>query len=521
MNTQIIVNKQVHESRIAILEDGKMVELLVERPDQRRMVGDVYKGKVERVLPGIQSAFINIGIEKRAFLHISDVARYDPFADVETEEDDDSLGRGRSRKRSSPKHDNIKEWLKAGDEILVQITKEPMGAKGPRCTTEISLAGRFLVLMPGQKHTGVSRKIRSQRERHRIRKIIRDLQPEGTGLIGRSVAEGQSREILQRDLEYLVKDLEKIKQKSEVFEAPALMHRDTGMAPAMVRDLFSMDMKEFVVDSKTEYEKIKSYTHKVVPSLEDRIKLYRGNKPIFDAYDVEPQIENMLKRKIWLKKGSQIVIDNTEALISIDVNSGRNVGKGKTYEENLLSVNLAAVDEIARQIRLRDLGGIIVIDFIDMEIEKNRQTLIDAFRKAMSEDRARHKILDVNEFGLVILTRQRVQQSVVERISDTCPVCAGLGVVFSAVTIIARIERWLMRAASSKTKSFLIVAHPIVAGELFAEGAERIKELEDAYKVRLECLADPVLAPDDFVILDADTGEEMTDEFTAGANDMA
>ncbi len=521
MNTQVIVNKQVHESRIAILEDGKMVELLVERPDQRRMVGDIYKGKVERVLPGIQSAFINIGIEKRAFLHISDVARYDPFADTETEDEDEGQQRGRSRRRSSYKNDNIKEWLNPGDEILVQITKEPMGAKGPRCTTEISLAGRFLVLMPGQKHVGVSRKIKSQRDRFRIRKIIRDMQPEGAGLIGRSVAEGQDKETLERDLEYLVKDWEKIKQKTEAFEAPALIYRDTGMAAAMVRDLFSMDMREFVVDSKTEYDKIKAYAHKVVPNLEERIKLYRGKKPIFDAYDVEPQIENMLKRKIWLKKGAYIVIDNTEALISIDVNSGRNVGKGHSYEDNLLQVNLAAVDEIARQIRLRDLGGIIVIDFIDMEYERNRQILVDTFRKAMAEDRAKHKILDVNDFGLIILTRQRVQQSVIERISDTCPTCGGLGVVFSAVTIIARIERWLMRAASSSTKSFLIVAHPVVAGELFAERAERLKELETAYHVRLECFADPVLVPDDFIILDADTGEEMTDEFTAGSSDMA
>ncbi|MCK5833473.1 Rne/Rng family ribonuclease [bacterium] len=521
MNTQIIVNKQVHESRIAILEDGKLVELLVERPDQRRMVGNIYKGKVERVLPGIQSAFINIGMEKRAFLHISDVARYDPFSDSEIEEEEDSQQRVRPRKRSQFKNDNIKEWLTAGDEILVQITKEPMGAKGPRCTTEISLAGRFLVLMPGQKHVGVSRKIRSQRDRYRIRKIIRDMKPEGAGLIGRSVAEGQDKKALARDLEYLVKDLDKIKQKTEVFEAPALMYRDTGMAAGMVRDLFSMDMNEFVVDSKTEYEKIKAYTQKVVPSLKDRIKLYRGKKPIFDAFDVETQIENMLKRKIWVRKGAYIVIDNTEALISIDVNSGRNVGKGKTYEDNLLQVNLAAVDEIARQIRLRDLGGIIVIDFIDMEYEKNRQTLIDTFRKAMSDDRARHKILDVNDFGLVILTRQRVQQSVVERISDTCPTCGGLGVVFSAVTIIARIERWLMRAVSSRTKNFIIIVHPVVAGELFAEKAERLKELEAAYKVRLECFADPVLSPDDYIILDADTGEEMTDEFTGNTNGMA
>ena len=514
MKTQIIVNKQVHESRIAILEDGKMVELLVERPDQRRMVGNIYKGKVERVLPGIQAAFIDIGMEKRAFLHISDVARYDPFSDSETDEEEEHQHHERPRRRNSHRMDNIREWLKKGDEILVQITKEPMGTKGPRCTTEISLAGRFLVMMPGQKHIGVSRKIRSQRERFRVRKIVREMKPDGIGLIGRSVAEGQKRETLERDLKYLLRDWDTIHKKAEALDAPALLYRDMGMAAAMVRDLFSMDMKEIILDSKSEYDKLKKYAHDVVPNLANRIRLYTNPEPIFDAYNVEPQIENMLKRKIWVEKGAYIVIDNTEALISIDVNSGRNVGKGKSYEENLLEVNLAAAEEIAVQLRLRDLGGIIVIDFIDMEIERNRQKLMDTFRRAMSEDRARHKILDVNDFGLIILTRQRVRQSVMERISDTCPTCGGLGLVFSPVTIIARIERWLMRAASSKTKSFLIIAHPFVAGELIAERGERLKELEDTYHVRLECFADPVLGPDDFAILDADTGDEMTDEFT-------
>ncbi len=515
MKTQIIVNKQLHESRIAILEGGKMVELLVERPDQRRMIGNIYKGKVERVLPGIQAAFINIGMEKRAFLHISDVARYNPFADSETDEDDASNTRpqGRSRRRNSHRSDNISEWLNNGNEIMVQITKEPMGTKGPRCTTEISLPGRYLVMMPGQNHIGVSRKIKSTRERDRIRRIIREMKTEGDGLIVRSVSEGQKKDVLKRDLDYLMKDWDHIKKKADALDAPTLLYRDMGMVAAMVRDLFSMEMDEIILDSKSEFDKLKKYTHDVVPNLENRVRLYNRQKPIFDEYEIETQIENMLKRKIWVKKGAYIVIDNTEALVTIDVNSGRNVGKGKTYEENLLQVNLASAEEIAVQLRLRDLGGIIVIDFIDMEIEKNRRTLMEEFRNAMFEDRAKHKILDVNEFGLVIMTRQRVRQSVMERISDPCPTCGGVGLVFSPVTIITRIERWLMRAASSRTKSFIIVTHPLVVEEFTAGNSERLKGLEDAYKVRLECFADSVFGPDEFSILAADTGEEMTDDF--------
>jgi len=514
MKTQVIVNVQVHESRIAILEDGKLVELLVERPDQRRLVGNIYKGKVERVLPGIQAAFVNIGMEKRAFLHISDVARFDPFADTETDEETNNH-RGRGGRRRNSSHYNIGECFKQGQDILVQITKEPMGTKGPRCTTEISLAGRFLVLMPGQKHVGVSRKIKSDKERHRIRGIAHKIKPEGFGLISRSAAEKQNYKSLQRDLSYLINDWEDIKKKAEVLDAPALLYRDIGMIPAMVRDLFSQDMNEFVLDSKTDYDRTKKYVKNVVPNLVDRVKLYNKPTPIFDAFDVESQIENMLKRKIWLKKGSSIVIDNTEALISIDVNSGGNTGRGKTYEETLLQVNLAAVDEIARQLRLRDMGGIIVIDFIDMEIEKNRQNLMDSFKEAMRGDRARYRILPMNEFGMIILTRQRVRQSIIERISDPCPICLGLGTVFSAVTVIARIERWLMRAAKRKKREFLLIAHPIVASELMAEDSERLKELELSYKVRIECLADPTVNPDEYSVLDANTGEEITADFTA------
>jgi len=514
MKTQIIVNVQVHESRIAILEDGKLVELRIERPDQLRTVGNIYKGKVERVIPGIQAAFINIGSERRAFLHISDVARFNPFAGSEVDDEEEKQSpRGRGGRGNQSKSSDIRDWCKSGESILVQITKEPMGSKGPRCTTEITLAGRYLILMPGQKHVGVSRKIKSDEERARIRKIIREVKPEGIGLIGRSASEGQSKKVLKRDLDFLLKDWEDIKKKAEVLDAPTLLYRDIGMIASITRDLFSSDMDEFILDSKHEYDRIRKYSQKVVPHLADRIKLYKDSTPIFDAYDIEPQIDNMLKCKIGLKKGASIVIDNTEALTAIDVNSGGNVGKGSSYENTLLEVNLAAADEIAQQLRLRDIGGIIVIDFIDMEIEKNRQKLMEAFRKAMSDDRARFRILPLNEFGMIILTREHVRQSVIERISDPCPTCKGLGVVFSPVTVVARLERWLMRASDSKKRNFLVVTHPLVAEELLAQGGERLAELENVYRVRLECFADATVKPDDFSVLDADTGEELTEDF--------
>ncbi len=511
MNTQILVNAQVHESRIAILENGKLVELIIERPDQRRMVGNIYKGKVERVLPGIQAAFINFGMEKRAFLHVSDVAGYDPYADAETDEDE-SGGQKKQRRRFVP---DIRREIKNDEDILIQITKEPMGTKGPRCTTELSLPGRYLVYIPGQSHFGVSRKIKSRKERGRVRSIIKKIKPDDAGLIGRSACEGKSEADLKRDLEYLIKESEDIRKKAEVLDAPVLLYRDQGMIAAMVRDLFSSDMSEFILDSKPEFDKIREYAKKTVPNLVDRIKLYKGDTPIFDAYDVEQQISNMLKRKIWIKKGSSIVIDNTEALTAIDVNSGKNTGKGKSYEDTLLQVNLAAAEEISRQLRLRDLGGIIAIDFIDMEIEENRKKLQDAFDSAMADDRARHKILPINEFGMIMMTRQRVRQSVIERISDPCPTCEGLGMVFSPVTVIAKLERWLMRASyKGEKKRFLVITHPLVAGELTAEGNERLHELENFYHVRLECFPDPTTDPDEFFVLDADTGEGITEDFS-------
>ncbi len=512
MNTQIIVNAQVHESRIAILENGKLVELIVERPDQRRMVGNIFKGKVERVLSGIQAAFINIGMEKRTFLHVSDVAGYDPYADTETDEDE-SGGRKGHRRRYIP---DIRKEIKSGKDILVQITKEPMGTKGPRGTTEISIPGRYLVYIPGQSHYGVSRKIKSRKERGRIRSIIKKIKPESAGIIARSACEGKSKETIERDLEYLVKESEEIRKKAEVLDAPVMLYRDQGMIAAMVRDLFSSDMSEFILDSKNEYDKIREYAKKTVPNLVDRIKLYKESTPIFDAFDIEPQISNMLNRKIWVKKGSSIVIDNTEALTAIDVNSGRNIGRGKSYEDTLLQVNLSAAEEIARQLRLRDLGGIIAIDFIDMEVEENRKKLQNAFEEAMADDRARYKILPINDFGMIIMTRQRVRQSIIERISDACPTCGGLGTVFSPVTVIAKLERWLMRAASNIIKKqFLVIAHPLVAEELSAEGSERLHELENFYEVRLECFPDPTVRPDEFFVLDADTGEGLTEEYAS------
>lgn len=511
MKTQIIVNAQVHESRIAILENGKLVELIVERPDQRRMVGNIYKGKVERVLSGIQAAFINIGMEKRAFLHVSDVAGYDPYTDTDT--DIDNGGKKGGRKRYIP---DIRKEIKANEDILIQITKEPMGTKGPRGTTELSIAGRYIVYIPGQRHYGVSRKIKSRKERGRIRNIIKNIKPADAGVIARSACEGKSQQTIQRDLEYLMKESEEIRKRAEVLDAPVLLYRDQGMIAAMVRDLFSSDMSEFILDSKNEYDKIREYAKKTVPNLVDRIKLYKKDQPIFDAYDVESQISNMLNRKIWIKKGSSIVIDNTEALTAIDVNSGRNIGRGKSYEETLLQVNLAAAEEIARQLRLRDLGGIIAIDFIDMEEQKNRTKLQDAFEKEMSGDRARYKILPINDFGMIIMTRQRVRQSIIERISDPCPTCGGLGMVFSPVTVIAKLERWLMRASSkAEKKQFLVITHPLVAEELTAEDNERLHELENVYSVRLECFPDPTVNPDEFYVLDADTGEGLTEEYAS------
>src|SRR2546425_1365760 len=439
----IIINADSYETRIAILEGGELAELLVERADQRRHVGDIYMGRVNAVLPGMQAAFVDLGLPKTGFLHASDLAEnLSELEDLSDAEDDGD--RGRRRRGPVPK---IEDHLKKGQEILVQITKESIGTKGPRVTQQLSLPGRFCVLMPGVDHVGVSRRIEDRSERQRIKAIINDLKPKGVGLIARTAGEGKGDPELAADVQQLVKLWQKIDRKAASARAPALVHRELEMPASMIRDLFTDDVEEAVIDDKESFAEIQAYLKSVSPELRDRVSLYHGPEPIFDAFGIEQQIEKTFERKVWLKKGGYICIDHAEALVAIDVNTGRFTGK-KNQEETIFRTNMEAAREVPRQLRLRDIGGIIVVDFIDMEVEANKRAVLEELRKELRKDRARTKAFAVSELGLIEMTRQRERSSLLHYYTEDCPHCAGLGKVASLETMLVKLERVMRRISA-------------------------------------------------------------------------
>src|SRR6267378_6010334 len=382
MRREIVINAGNHETRIAILEEKDLVEVMVERPESQRRVGDIYKGRVNAVLPGMQAAFVDLGLEKTAFLHASDLHPseddVDELFDDEEEdgkEDGEKGGGGRGgRWRRDEPVPRIEDALQKGQEILVQITKEPIGTKGPRVTTQVSLPGRYLVLMPGHDHIGVSRKIEDRAERTRLKTLIKEIRPKGSGLIVRTVGSERGKKEFQSDIKYLEQLWTKIEKQSQRAKAPSILHREMELTTGLIRDIFTEDVSQLVIDSKEEYREILDYLKNYVPELSSRIKLYRGAEPIFDHFGIEAELEKAMERKVWMKRGGYITIDQTEALVAIDVNTGRFTGK-KNQEDTILKTNLEAAEEIARQLRLRDLGGIIVLDFIDMEIEANKKAV--------------------------------------------------------------------------------------------------------------------------------------------------
>src|SRR3989454_7697269 len=401
MRREIVINAGLHETRIAILEEKELVEVMVERPEARRRVGDIYKGRVNAVLPGMQAAFVDLGLPKTGFLHASDLA--ESLNDLEDISDLDENGdRARRRRAPPPK---IEDHLKKGQEILVQITKESIGTKGPRVTQQVSLPGRFCVLMPGVDHVGVSRRIEDRGERQRIKAIIGDLKPKGVGLIARTAGEGKGDPEFAADVKHLHKLWQKIDRKAATVRAPALVHRELEMTAGLIRDLFTDEVEEVVIDDKESFAEIQSYLKSVSPELRDRVKLYKGRAPIFDAFEIEPQIEKTFERKVWLKKGGYICIDHAEALVAIDVNTGRFTGK-KNQEETIFRTNMEAAREVPRQLRLRDIGGIIVVDFIDMEAEAKKREGVAELRKDLGKDHTRTQAFAVTDLGMIELARQ-------------------------------------------------------------------------------------------------------------------
>ncbi len=516
MKREILVNATPRETRVAILEDGQMVELLVDRPDARRMVGDVYLGKVEAVLPGIQAAFVNIGTEKSAFLHAADVV-VDDAQVVDDDDDDDedgaddaSGGGRRGRREVRP----IQDVLKRGQDILVQISKEPISTKGPRVTAQVSLAGRFLVYMPFASKVGVSRKIDERSERQRLRAMLQEILPDDVGgLIVRTVSEDATQETFERELTTLINNWKRIKRKTQFTRAPALVHRETNVTRGLVRDLFSAKVEGVTVDSKQVYNEITEYLQGIAPELVERVKLYEDTIPLFDKYEIETEIRDLFQRRCELPSGGYLIIEPTEALVSIDVNSGRYTGK-RDPEKTILKTNTEAAREIARQLRLRDVGGIIVCDFIDMETQSNRDKVLHELRANLGRDRARTKAFAVSDLGLVEMTRQRVRQSHWQSMTDSCPTCAGSGRIFSPETIVRRTERAVRRmAAEGRRDPVTVRMHPEVALHVLEQEHDFVKRLEKMAGFSLELRDDPLLKPDEIKLVMRGAQRDVTQQY--------
>ncbi len=501
MKREILVNASPRETRVAIIEDGQLVELLVDRPDARRMVGDVYLGKVEAVLPGIQAAFVNIGTEKSAFLHAADVVVEDAEVSEEDDDDEEEGGDGggrRGRREVRP----IQDLLKRGQELLVQVTKEPISTKGPRVTAQVSLAGRFLVYMPFASKVGVSRKIDERGERQRLRQMVQEMLPADVGgVIVRTVSEDATRESFERELHTLINNWRRIKRKTQFTRAPSLVHRETNVTRGLVRDLFSAKVEGVTVDSRQVYNEITEYLQGIAPELVERVTLYEGTVPLFDKADIETEIRDLFKKRCDLPSGGYLVIEQTEALVSIDVNSGRYTGK-KDPEKTILRTNTEAAREIARQLRLRDVGGIIVCDFIDMETQSNRDKVLHELRTNLGRDRARTRAFAVSELGLVEMTRQRVRQSHWQSMTASCPTCSGTGRIFTPDTIVRRTERAVRRmAAEGRKESVTLRLHPEVALHVLEQEHDFVRRLEKLAGFPLEMRDDPLLKPDEIKLV--------------------
>jgi ribonuclease G len=517
MKREILISSTSREIRVAIIEDEQLVELLVDRPEARRMVGDIYLGRVEAVQPGIQAAFVDIGTEKSAFLHASDVVvpgeeeEPDEDADEGDESDDGGDAPRRSRRAKAPP---IQDVLKKGDTLIVQVSKEPISTKGPRVTAEVSLAGRFLVYMPHASRVGVSRKIGDRTERARLREQVEAiLPPKSGGVIVRTVGEDATPEAFQRELNTLMATWKRVKKKTTFVRAPVQLHRETSLTRGIIRDIFSTKVESIQVDSKQVYNEIVEYLKGIAPELIERVQLYEGNVPLFDKADIETEIRDLFKRRCELPSGGYLIIEPTEALVSVDVNSGRFTGK-KDPEKTILKTNVEAAREVARQIRLRDIGGIIVCDFIDMETRSNRDKVLQELRTHLGRDRARTKAFPVSDLGLVEMTRQRVRQSHLQQMTEACPTCHGTGRVFTPETIARRVERSVKRMAVEGRREHLVVKlHPEVALYVLDQEKDYLRKLEKAAGFGVEMRDDPLLRPDEFKLVVKGAGRDVTQQY--------
>ena len=543
MRKEILINAGANETRIAITEDGRLAELFVETANKEKMVGDIYLGKVAKVMPGIKAAFIDLGLNQDGFLHFSDIGnRFEEYNEMlSDDEDEDEEGQGPDREpalaatsdaqqpanarqpnqrgngqparqaRQRPQRDI---QLEKGQEIIVQVTKEPVGRKGVRVTSEVSLAGRFLVLLPFDGKIGISRKISNFKEKRRLRKIVQAILPEGFGVIIRTVAEGKEESSIKQDLEDLITTWREVETTVKAEKAPALLYKDMATTSSVIRDLFSNDVTRVVVDSRKLYKDIRAYIKYTSPAVLDKIELHKERAPIFDVHGVEKEIEATLSRKVWLKSGGYIIVEQTEAMVVIDVNSGRYAPK-KEQEQNSLRTDLEAAREIARQLRLRDIGGIIVIDFIDLEDERNRRKVFEELKKEFRRDRAKITVLPMTEFGLVQITRQRVRQNILHSFSEPCPACGGTGLVQSKTTTVNQLERWVARFKDETGEKRLIIRVGPELGLILRSGTMSIlRKMMLKHLMYIRLVPDSSVPSGSFRCFSPKQGdEEITDQY--------
>ena len=493
----MLIESDPHQTRIAVLEDDRLTEIFVERHRHRGLVGNVYKGRVTRVLPGMQAAFVDVGLERDAFLYVSDVA-----SDVESM---DELEIDEPRTEEPVNHHgspSIDELLKPGQEIIVQVVKDPLPSKGARISTHVTLPGRYLVLLPTVKHFGVSRRIEDDAERERLLAMIGQLPLPGGGLIVRTVGERKGMEEFETDLTYLSRLWEKIRQRAGKVSAPTLLHQDLDLALRVVRDLLRSDYAVLWVDGEETYERIVEFLDQVQPGLVGKVKLFRQEATLFEQFGIEEQIEAALKSKVWLKSGGYIVINPTEALVAIDVNTGRFVGQSN-LEDTVLQTNLEAVQEIVRQIRLRDLGGIIVIDLIDMIEQEHREQVFTALEGELRKDRAKTKVLNISEFGLVEITRKRSRANLERLLTQPCPYCSGRGRIKSVATICLNLRKELLHLRGRMGQSeILLRVNPEIARALQQEERAILTEVERTLGVHILLQSDPEMHHERFDVVE-------------------
>ncbi len=480
MTEEILVNVTPQETRVAVVENGMLQELLIERSANRGLVGNIYKGKVKRVLPGMQAAFIDIGLDRAAFLHVSELIQSDNDAEVS---------------------EDITKLLHEGKEIVVQVIKDELGTKGARLTSHITIPSRYLVLMPGTSHVGISQRIEEEAERNRLKEILIENQEGEQGYIIRTAAEGAGEQELKRDVLFLKKLWARVETRIKSAKCPSLIYEDLSLELRMARDMAAHKIEKIRIDSFSIYEKTRQFLHEFAPELEKRLEHYVGGRPLFDVYNIEDEIQKALHREVPLKSGGYLIIDQTEAMTTIDVNTGAFVGH-RNLEETIFRTNLEASTALARQLRLRNLGGIIIIDFIDMKDEDHKRQVLRSLEKALEHDYAKTNISEVSSLGLVEMTRKRTRESLEHVLCEACPTCDGRGSIKTAQTVCFEIFREIMRAARAyEASKLLVLASQNVVDCLLDEEANSVAELEAFLEKPIKFQVESLYAQEQFDVV--------------------